>query len=181
MTKPHVFRTATAIGALALGLSSVLTGAGAGAGAAGAAAPSQGKVGPNQVFAATVNGGSGIVTPAVIRVVCFGPIVPGQLGHPMSHQSVEVFRPEVIVASLGFTGPTATSIQAFFGAPPPAPASVGEGSNVVFTRYGVSKAIPTSILVPCSGTGHVYFVPLPMTPIGPGRIASVRVSYVGQP
>jgi hypothetical protein len=27
----------------------------------------------------------------------------------------------------------------------------------------------------------VYFVPLPMTPIGPARIATVHVSYVGQP
>ena len=59
----------------------------------------------------------------------------------------------------------------------PAPA----GGTDVFTRYGVPKPISTSLLLPCSGTGNVYFVPLPMTPIGPARIATVHVSYVGQP
>ena len=39
-----------------------------------ATGPGQGRVGPNQVFAATVNGQSGVVTPAVIQMACFGPI-----------------------------------------------------------------------------------------------------------
>jgi len=147
-----------------------------------ATGPGQGRVGPNQVFAATVNGQSGVVTPAEIQMACFGPIRPGQTGHPLPGQTVEVFRPEAIVAATGFTGPNAKYIQAFFGAPPPSPAGPAPaGGTDVFTRYGVPKPISTSLLLPCSGTGNVYFVPLPMTPIGPARIATVHVSYVGQP
>jgi hypothetical protein len=147
-----------------------------------AAGPGQGRVGPNQVFAATVNGQSGVVTPAEIQMACFGPIRPGQTGHPLPGQTVEVFRPEAIVSATGFTGPNAKYIQAFFGAPPPPPVGPAPvGGTDVFTRYGVPKPISTSLLLPCSGTGNVYFVPLPMTPIGPARIATVHVSYVGQP
>jgi len=150
----------------------------------GAVVPPQGHVGHNQVFAASVNGSTGVVAPAVIRMGCFGPLVPGQTGHPLAGQSVEVFRPEVIVADLGFTGPVSTHIQAFFGPPPPspvAPAAGPAGSNVVFTRYGVRQAVPTTVTLPCAGSGNVYFVPLPWTPIGPARDAVVRVTYVGQP
>lgn len=140
------------------------------------------KVGPNQTFAATVNGQSGLFAPAVIRMACSGPTMPGRTGHPLPGQRIEVLRPEPTIAATGLTGPTATYIQAFFGAPPPAPMgpAVGSGSGV-FTHYGVPETIPTSLLLPCGGLGNVYFVPLPMTPLGPGRMAVVHVSYVGQP
>jgi len=140
------------------------------------------KVGPNQTFAATVNGQSGLFAPAVIRMACSGPAMPGRTGHPMPGQRIEVLRPEPTIAATGLTGPTATFIQAFFGAPPPAPVRPTVGSSQgVFTRYGVPQTIPTSLLLPCGGLGNVYFVPLPMTPLGPGRMAIVNVSYVGQP
>ena len=140
------------------------------------------KVGPNQAFAATVNSQSGVFAPAVIRMACSGPVVPGRTGHPMPGQSVEVLRPVPTLSATGLTGPTTTFIQAFFGAPPPAPAGppVRSGSDV-FTRYGVPEPISTSLLLPCGGVGNVFFVPLPMTPLGPGRMATVHVSYVGQP
>jgi hypothetical protein len=147
---------------------------------AGAVARSHEKIGPNQGFVATVNGQTGVVQPAVIQMACFGPILPGQTGHPLAGQTAEVFRSEAAGANTGLTGPTATYIQAFFGAPPPSPAASAPG-NDVFTHYGVPDAVATSLQLPCSGTGNVYFVPLPMTPIGPVRIASVRVAYVGQP
>lgn len=153
-------------------------------GPVGAAPPTQGRVGPNQQFVASVNGGNGVPTPATIRMACFGPVTPSSTGHPMAGQYVEVYRPEVIVADLGFTGPTARTIQAFFGAPPPSPVTPGTvsaGADVAFTRYAVRKAIPTSLTLPCSGSGDVYFVPLPGTPLGPARDAVVRVDYVGQP
>jgi hypothetical protein len=149
---------------------------------ASASAKGHAKVGPNQLFAATVNGQSGVTSPAVIRMACFGPVVAGQTGHPMAEQTVEVFRPEAIVAATGLTGPTTTYIQAFFGVLPPSPAGPGAGSGAdVFTRYGVPEPIPTSLLLPCGGTGNVYFVPLPMVLLGPGRIATVHVAFVGQP
>ena len=133
--------------------------------------------GPNQTFAATVNGQSGVFAPAVIRMACSGPVVPDRTGHPMSGQSVEVLRPVPTLSATGMTGPTATFIQVFFGAPPPALARppVGSGSDVS-PRYGVPETIPTCRLLPCGGVGNVFFVPLPMAPLGPGRMATVHVS-----
>jgi hypothetical protein len=104
------------------------------------------------------------------------------MGHPMAGQTVEVLRPEAILTKDGFTGPNANSIMAFFTAPPPSPAKLAPaGSSVTFHRYAVPHAIPTSLLLPCAGTGNVYFVPLPMSPLGPARSAVVPVRYVGQP
>ena len=170
-------RTIVALGAAALG-AAVLSALGP---EAGAGAPRQARIGHNQQFAASVNGSTGVAAPAVIRMGCFGPLVPGRSGHPMAGQYVEVYRPEVIVADLGFTGPTATTIQAFFGAPPPAPVVLSGGNDVVFSHYGVRRPVPTSLTLPCAGSGNVYFVPLPSTPLGTARDAVVRVTYVGQP
>jgi len=146
---------------------------------AGAVIPPQGKIGPNQYFSASVNGQLGIGAPATIRMACFGPSRPGQTGHPIAGQTVEVFRPEVLVTHEGFTGPNASSISAFFNAPPPSPATAA--GNVSFTRYAVLKKIPTSLVLPCFGRGNVYFVPFPRTPLGPAMDAVVPVAYVGQP
>lgn len=148
---------------------------------AGAVIPPQGKIGHNQYFVGLVNGQNGLASPAVIKMACFGAIRPGQMGHPLAGQSVEVLQPEVIVTR-GFTGPTADRILAFFNAPPPAPvAAPPPSSPVTFRRYGVAKAIPTSLLLPCAGTGNVYFVPFPASPIGAARDTVVPVTYVGQP
>ena len=148
---------------------------------AGAAVPPQGKVGPHQVFGGLVNGKNGVPAPAVIRMACFGPVRPGQTGHPMAGQTVEVFRPEAIVGHFGNTGAHATSIVAFFGPPPPTSAPpTPSASTVTFYRYGVVKPIPTALVLPCGGTGTVSFVPLPQSP-PTSRDATVRVSYVGQP
>ena len=162
-----------------LGASLVVASSAALTSVAGATIPPQGKIGPNQYFSASVNGQLGIGSPATIQMACFGPLRPGQTGHPMGGQTVEVFRPEVIVAHEGFTGPIAHSISAFFNGPPPSPATAA--GAVTFTRYAVSKKIPTSLVLPCAGTGNVYFVPFPKTPIGPAMDAVVPVTYVGQP
>jgi hypothetical protein len=152
------------------------------AASAGAAIPPQGKVGPNQYFGGLVNGKNDLAAPVLIRMACFGAVRPGQRGHPMAGQTVEVLRPEVIVVHhSGFTGKNANRIVAFFGPPPPtAVPPTPSASTVTFRKYGVNKAIPTSLLLPCSGTGTVYFVPLPMSP-PKSHPATVRVSYVGQP
>jgi hypothetical protein len=39
--------------------------------------------------------------------------------------------------------------------------------------------LPTSLTLPCSGTGTVWFSPIPVVP--PSRSASVPVDFVGQP
>ena len=183
MRRASPARSHVVLGVVALG-AAVLLPAGP---VAGAGPPGHGRVGHNQRFVASVNGATGVAVPATIRMGCFGPLVPGQSGHPLAGQFVEVYRPQVIVAGLGFTGPTATTIQAFFGAPPPSPmspaeAGAGAGAGAVaFSRYGIRKAIPTSLTLPCAGTGNVYFVPLPRTPLGPASDAVVHVAYVGQP
>jgi hypothetical protein len=159
----------------------VVVGATAMAVSAGAAVPRQGKVGPHQVFGGLVNDQSGIGSPAPIKMACFGAVKPGEKGHPMAGQTVEVFRPEDIVGHFGNTGARASSIVAFFGPPPPTPSPVPpSASTVTFQKYDVKKPIPTSLLLPCYGTGTVYFIPMPQSPPS-SKDATVRVSYEGQP
>jgi hypothetical protein len=129
-------------------------------------------VGPHQLFAGSVNGSSGRPTPAVIRVVCPGP--GAQRGHPVSRQTVEVGPAASTASTTGDTGNDATSIGAFFGPPPPAATGPGQ---VSFRRYRVLKAIPTSLSLPCQGTGVVTFIPFPESP-PTSRSASVPVEYV---
>lgn len=131
---------------------------------------------PHQHFVGLINGSTGRPAPATIRMSCFGPIVPGQTGHPMAGQTVAVKRVPPS-AQAGLTGDDARSIGAFFGAPPPG-AAASSSSFVDFTTYG-QKPIPTSLTLPCGGTGQVTFVPLPLQPTS--RSYSVPVSFVGQP
>lgn len=137
-----------------------------------AGAATQGKIGPHQYFEGFVNGSIGVGSPAIVKVVCPGP--ESRSGHPVAGQSVQVAEPKVIHATSGYTGKDATSIGVFFGAPPPAAAGPGQ---VTFSHYGVVKSIPRSLAVPCSGTGHVTFVPFPQSPPS-SRAATVAVKYV---
>jgi hypothetical protein len=129
------------------------------------------KVGPHQYFAGSVNGSPGGPTPVTIRVVCPGP--EAQRGHPLSGQTVEVGPAVTTASSIGYTGSDASSIRAFFGPPPPTATGSGQ---VSFRRYGVPKAIPTSLSLPCQGTGVVTFIPFPESP-PTSRSASVPVQY----
>jgi hypothetical protein len=143
-----------------------------------AAASLRPRVGPNQHFVGLVNNSTGTPNPAVIQMACFGPIVPGETGHPFAGQTLVVQRVSPATARAGFTGANATQISVFFNAPPPSPTS-GSGA-VTFTRYGVTLAIPTSVTLPCAGSGDVFFVPLPPSP--PTSISfTVPVNFLGQP
>jgi hypothetical protein len=144
---------------------------------ASAASPSGNRIRPNEVFGALVNGVSGLGSPAVIQMACFGPLKPGETGHPLAGQTVTVFRGEDPPPNFGNTGPNGTEIGAFFGAPPPAAAA---SSGPVWFRYWVTKKIPRSEILPCSGSGNVIFVPFPMSP-GKSKDVVVPVTYVGQP
>jgi hypothetical protein len=135
------------------------------------------RIGPNQTFVGLINGRGGGTTPVVVRTNCVGPIRPGQMGHPLSGQTIGVSLAPTATDNVGHTGKSATSIVAFFGAPPPgAPPST---NTVGFTRYA-TKPLPRTLAVPCSGAGHVFFVPLPMNPPS-SQAATVNVTYVGQP
>jgi hypothetical protein len=106
-------------------------------------------------------------------VICPGPVGIGRTGHPLAGQTVEVGRTLPTGSNSGYTGSSATSIAAFFGAPPPVTAGPGQ---VDFSRYGVAKAIPASLSLPCGGTGAVTFVPFPESPPS-SRSESVPVEY----
>jgi hypothetical protein len=137
-----------------------------------ATAAAAGRIGPNQHFTAYVNGKTGQSAPVVISMACFGPIQPGQTGHPVSGQTVAVSR-----GGPGMTGGQTTSIGASFGTVPPGAEATSSG-YVDFTYYG-TKAIPTSLTLPCSGSSSVNFIPLPT--IGPSHGLSVLVRLIGQP
>lgn len=129
---------------------------------AGAAAAQQ-PIGPNQQFGGVVNGSAANAT---VFVICPGPSFPGQTGHPRSGQGVQV----VENTGAGFTGSAANSIVATFG-----PAS-SSSPALVFKEYGVPQDIPTTLLLPCAGTGTVVFTPKPTSQSA--RSATVDVTFV---
>jgi hypothetical protein len=140
-----------------------LTGSAALAAPVGDPAP----IGPNQFFIALVNGKT---ANAVITVVCPFPPTPGELGSPLSGQYVEV-EPEAAgtAGPFGFTGSAANSISAVFS-----PASA-TNEAVVIHDYFVHVPIPTTLKLPCSGSGVVAFDPIPGS--ATARSATVSVTY----
>jgi hypothetical protein len=124
-------------------------------------------IGPNQYFVALVNGK---VADAVITVVCPFPPTTGEPGSPTPGQYVEV-EPEVGGAAgpFGFTGSAADSVGAFF-----TPAGSSTGGVLIHSCF-VRVAIPTTLKLPCSGSGVVTFNPLPGS--ATAHAATVSVTY----
>ncbi|RAG85971.1 hypothetical protein DN069_09370 [Streptacidiphilus pinicola] len=161
----HPLRSAT-LAAAVLGLATGLAGAVAPAAQAADPAP----VGPNQFFSGLVNGSA---TDPAIQMACYGPVTPGELGHPLPGQSVEVLPASAAgTADVGYTGSAADGIVANFG-----PTSTA--LPVTLGYYAVPVAIPTGLVLPCSGTGTVVFTPEPGSPTA--RSATLPVRYVAQP
>jgi hypothetical protein len=128
-------------------------------------------IGPNQYFYGEVNDQAGHAT---IKMGCFGPIHPGQTGHPLAGQTVKVLPvPPPTTSDLGFTGSAAHAIDVRF------PTPTVTNTPVVLHDYAVSAAIPVTLTLPCYGTGNVAFVPAPTSLTA--RTATVTVSFVGQP
>jgi hypothetical protein len=128
-------------------------------------------IGPNQTFIGEVNDHT---TNATIQVACFGPLHLGQTGHPLPGQTVKVLPvtgPTPVGA--GYTGSAARQVDVFFGA------SSGVVAPVVLTSWAIPAAIPTTLVLPCYGTGTVTFAPYPTSPTA--RSATVQVTFVGQP
>jgi hypothetical protein len=123
-------------------------------------------IGPNQFFLALVNGKA---ADAVITVVCPFPITPGETGSPTSGQYVEV-EPEAAgsAAPFGYTGSAADSISAVFS-------PTATNGSVVIRAYFVQVPIPTTLRLPCSGSGVVSFEPIPGS--STARSATVTVTY----
>ena len=100
-------------------------------------------IGPGQHFVGLVNNKH---VGAVIYVVCPGPAGGNRTGPPAGNQTVKVVR---VASGGGYTGSSAHEIWAEFNK---------DAIHVVgFTTYNTPKAIPTSLQLPCSGTGTVTF------------------------
>ena len=127
-----------------------------------ASTPRRGRIGPNQAFIGLVNGSPGIGTPAQILVACPGPIFPGETTHPLAGQHLEVQPPPPVGTAFGDTGPDGNRVTAYLGIPPAASATAG--GLATFTHYGSPRPIPTTITVPCAGSGFVTFMPWPRDP-----------------
>jgi len=128
-------------------------------------------IGPNQYFYGLVNDHAGQAT---IEMGCFGPIHPGQTGHPLAGQTVKVFpAPAPTTSDLGFTGSAADAIAVQF------PSPTATNTPIILRDYAVSAPIPTSLTLPCSGSGTAAFVPEPTSPTA--HTATVTVTFIGQP
>lgn len=143
------------------------------------AGPAQaGSVAPKQYFTGVINGKAGnTTTPITIKMACAGPSHPGQTGHPRAGQTLAVhqlFPPAS--GTLGYTG-SDSMIGVFFTAPPPGVVAA-RAATTIFTRYDRSRPLPTSLTLPCAGTGTVWFSPIPVVP--PSRAATVPVRYVSK-
>jgi hypothetical protein len=142
-----------------------------------AAAPADGVVdpapiGPNQYFVGLVNDQS---ADATIAMACFGPVHAGQTGHPLADQTVKVLpvTAPTATARAGYTGAAGNVVGVGFGL------SASAASPVVLRTWAVAAKIPTTLVLPCYGTGTVTFVPAPTS--ATARPATVRVTFVGQP
>jgi hypothetical protein len=146
-----------------------------------AASPVTVPVGPDQFFGGLVNGSNGSTNaPVPIQTSCIGPITPGETGHPLSGQTVEVVLANSAGSSIeGYTGSAATSIIAdlIWSPTPTGPTYVEQVAT--FTSYDVIEPIPVTITVPCGGDGVMSFVPNPGS--STARPANVPVVFLSQP
>jgi hypothetical protein len=140
-------------------------------GGAAALRPASSPVGPKQSFVGLVNGQSASAT---IDVLCPGPARLNQRGYAVSGQTVGVASPSAVATVSGFTGTKADSIVAEIVSPSTTSSSAAI-PRVTFTDYG-NKPIPTTVLLPCSGTSTAFFVPEPTSKTA--RIARVAVRFV---
>jgi hypothetical protein len=129
-------------------------------------------IGPHQHFYGRVFGPVTGTALNVIDVLCAGPLATGR---PAPGQSVDV---ELLLppggATAGYTGNSANQIDADLIW------SRGTVTTVTFvgtlTRYDVKVAIPTSITVPCAGSGVMSFTPSP-DPDNSGSPSNVNVTF----
>jgi hypothetical protein len=77
------------------------------------------------------------------------------------------------IPDAGSTGTAADSIQVTIESE-----STGLQKALTFTEYNLTAELPTSLELPCSGSGRVNFIP---EPVGTGaRTASVPVEFLGE-
>jgi len=159
------------VAALMSGLITAALGLTFAASASAASGPVQDPVpiGPNEYFSGFINNHP--PGKAVIIVICPGPV---NTGHPAGGQTIEVKTAQpTSTFDTGFTGSAGKKITAALA---PAATTTILAS---FTSFFVPKNIPTSITVPCSGTGKVVFRPSPTSPTA--RSAVLPVTFMAGP
>lgn len=132
-----------------------------------------GQVGPKQYFHGEFFGLTSATTPDVIHVACAG---PASTGHPVAGQYVaahQFFPPTT--TTYGYTGNFGTEIDVNLiwssGT-----VTVVTPTFATLTFYDTNAEIPTSLTVPCSGTGVVDFTPR-ADPDGSGITSKVNVTF----
>jgi hypothetical protein len=119
------------------------------AGAAGAANANE-PIQPNEHFIGLVNGSN--VGP-VVYTVCPGPSSLGRTGPVLGGQMLGVAH---VASGGGYTG-LFSQVYAWIVQD----TSVKGPRQVKFTTYGTEQRIPSSVRVPCDGSGHVEFSSCP--------------------
>jgi hypothetical protein len=137
-----------------------------GPGAVAGAKPGSGPVGPNQPFVGVVNDQT---TNASIKVLCPGPPRVHQTGHPVAGQTIGIGSPSAGPVAFGFTGSRADSIVAELVTP-----AATAVPPVTFTTYG-DQPLPTTLVLPCTGSSTVLFSPRPTSPTA--RHTHVAVTF----
>ena len=128
--------------------------------AAGAQEPIQ----PNQHFIGLVNGSN--AAPVVVYTVCPGPTGPGRTGPVAGGQTMSVAH---VASGGGFTG-LFSQVYSWFNQD----SSSIRSDTLKFTEYGVSQTIPSTVRVPCDGTGQATFSSCPyLAPCAAGFIPDV--------
>jgi hypothetical protein len=109
-------------------------------------------IAPNQHFSGLVDGTR---TSAVVYTVCAGPAWAGRTGPVAGGQTLAVAKAR---RGQGYTGPF-TQIYAWFV--PQGDGTTTPPTRLKFDSYRARQGIPTSIQVPCDGTGMVEFSSCP--------------------
>jgi hypothetical protein len=136
---------------------------------AGAAVIDPLPISPNQFFSGSVNDNQ---TNATIVADCAG---PARTGHPAGGQYVEAQPAPSSAAGIGFTGSLGRSLKvslALTAATTPIPIGTLSG-------YFIKLPIPTSITIPCGGTGQMVFAPSPTSPTARSATVSVTIISLG--
>ena len=123
----------------------------------------------HQHFVGRVNGQPSVAT---VHTVCAGPATAGRVGSIASGQTVSVRH---VSTGKGYTGYFST-IYAWFVQN----ASENGHKAATITAYRTKVAIPTSVRVPCEGTGRMEFSSCPyLAPCAYGWVPTyVKVQYV---
>jgi hypothetical protein len=121
----------------------------------------------HQTFVGTVNG---LASDAMIKVLCPG---PANSGHALSGQTLAVARTGPSSATPGSTGSRASAIIANLAI------TDVTASLATLRKYGSTAPFPTSLSLPCSGSGVVSFDPTPGSASGVAYDVTVTFENVG--